>query len=50
MESSLRKRTTKREKFLDIMDETIPWDEWADLIKPHYPSCKRGRPPYDRRC
>lgn len=27
------------------MDEIIPWDEWVDFIKPHYPSGKRGRPP-----
>lgn len=45
MEYSLRKRTTKREEFLDIMDGIIPWDEWIDLIKPHYFSGKRGRPP-----
>lgn len=45
MEYSLRKRTTKREEFLDIMDEIIPWDEWVDLIKPHYFSGKRRRPP-----
>lgn len=45
MEYSLRKRTTKREEFLDIMDEIIPWDEWVELIKPHYYSGKRGRPP-----
>ena len=45
MEYSLRKRTTKREEFLDIMDEIVPWDEWVDLIKPHYFSSKRGRPP-----
>ena len=45
MEYSLRKRTTKREEFLDIMDEIIPWDEWVDLIRPYYFSGKRGRPP-----
>jgi IS5 family transposase len=45
MEYSLRKRTTKREEFLDIMNEIIPWDEWVDIIKPHYPSGRRGRPP-----
>ena len=26
-EYSLRKRKTKREEFLEIMDEIIPWDE-----------------------
>jgi IS5 family transposase len=27
------------------MDEIIPWEEWVDLIKPHYFIGKRGRPP-----
>ena len=40
-----RKRLTKREKFLEIMDDLIPWNEWIDLIVPHYPNGKRGRPP-----
>lgn len=26
-----RKRITKREEFLDIMEEIIPWEEWVDL-------------------
>ena len=45
MEYSQRKRVTRREEFLDIMDEIIPWEEWVSLIVPHYPSGKRGRPP-----
>lgn len=45
MEYSLRKRITKREEFLNIMEEIIPWAEWVELIRPHYPSGKRGRPP-----
>ena len=28
-EYSLRKRKTKREEFLDIMNEIIPWEEWV---------------------
>ena len=40
-----RKRKTKREEFLEIMDEIIPWDEWVSVIVPFYPSGKRGRPP-----
>ena len=27
------------------MDEIIPWDHWVNLIREHYPSDKRGRPP-----
>ena len=45
MEYSNRKHTTKREEFLDIMEEIIPWQEWVDYIAPHYPNGKRGRPP-----
>lgn len=39
-----RKRITKREEFLDIMEEIIPWDEWVKFVRPYYPSGKRGRP------
>jgi len=36
------KRTRKRE-FLDEMDRVVPWTE---LIEPHYPKGKTGRPPF----
>ena len=45
MEYSFRKKKTKREEFLEIMDEIIPWDEWVGVIEPYYPKGKRGRPP-----
>ena len=45
MECSFRKKKTKREEFLEIMEEIIPWDEWVGVIKPHYPKGERGRPP-----
>ena len=44
LEYSNRKRKTNREKFLDIMEEIIPWDEWVEFVAPYYPSGKRGRP------
>ena len=28
IEYSYRKKKTKREEFLKIMEEIIPWDEW----------------------
>jgi IS5 family transposase len=40
-----RKRKTKRDAFLEIMDEVIPWDEWECIVAPYYPNGKRGRPP-----
>ena len=45
IEYSSRKKKTKREEFLEIMDEIIPWDEWVGVIEPYYPKGKRGRPP-----
>ena len=40
IEYSFRKKKTKREEFLEIMDETIPWDEWVGVIEPYYPRGK----------
>lgn len=45
IEYGRRKRKTKREEFLRIMDDIIPWGEWVAYIIPHYPAGKRGRPP-----
>jgi len=45
IEYSMRKRKTRREEFLRIMNEIIPWDEWVGYIVPYYPDGKRGRPP-----
>lgn len=45
MEYANRKRKTKREEFLESMEEIIPWSYWINLIRPYYPSGKRGRPP-----
>ena len=45
IEYSFRKKKTKREEFLEIMDEIIPWAEWVGVIEPYYPKGKRGRPP-----
>lgn len=39
-----RKKSTRREEFLKAMDEIIPWEAWVEMIRPHYPSGKRGRP------
>lgn len=44
IEYSNRKRKTKREQFLEMMDGIIPWKQWVDIIKPFYPNNKRGRP------
>ena len=45
IEYTNRKRATKREVFLKRMDAIVPWDEWVEIVKPYYPSGKRGRRP-----
>lgn len=44
-EYASRKRTTRREEFLKVMESIIPWKDWVALIEPYYPTGKRGRPP-----
>ena len=38
------KKTRKRE-FLDEMERVVPWQALLELIEPHYPKGKTGRPP-----
>lgn len=45
MKYSNRKKKTKREEFLEIMEDIIPWDKWTNIVEPVYPKGKRGRPP-----
>ena len=45
IEYSGRKRKTRREAFLEIMEDMIPWSEWEALIQPLYFKGNRGRPP-----
>jgi IS5 family transposase len=45
LEYSMRRRITRRQEFLDMMDEVIAWDEWTGLIRPHYFNNTRGRRP-----
>ena len=47
IEYTNRRRTTKREAFLEKMDATLPWDAWVALVVPHYPAGKRGRKPVE---
>ena len=40
-----KSRTTRRETFLNAMDQVVPWSELVELIQPVYPASGRGRPP-----
>ena len=40
-----KKKKTRREKFLEEMNEVIPWAELIAVIKEHYPKAGNGRQP-----
>ncbi len=39
------RRPTKRDVFLQTMNEIVPWEQLCDVIRPHYPKGEGGRPP-----
>ena len=46
LEHDLKKRRTRREKFLAKMDRLIPWERLERRIEPFYAKAGRGRRPY----
>lgn len=45
IEFESKKRQTKKEIFLNAMEELIPWEEWLAVIEPYYPKAGKGRRP-----
>ena len=45
MEYAGKKRVTRRERFLGEMERVVPWSALLEVLEPHYPKGKRGRPP-----
>lgn len=45
-EYNVKKRKTRREKFLAQMEMLIPWKQFERKIQPHYPKNGQGRQPY----
>ncbi|WP_029000008.1 IS5 family transposase [Azohydromonas australica] len=39
------RRPTRRDVFLAMMEEIVPWQELCAVIEPHYPKAGSGRPP-----
>jgi IS5 family transposase len=39
------RRPTKRDVFLQTMNEIVPWAQLCEVIEPHYPKGEGGRPP-----
>lgn len=44
-EFSSKKRVTKKEAFLTVMEEVVPWKAIVERLEPYYPKGERGRPP-----
>jgi IS5 family transposase len=47
-EQTYAKKKTRRQRFLDEMEATVPWESFLALIQPVYykPTTKGGRPPF----
>ena len=45
-EYNLKKRKTRREKFLEQMDTLIPWKQLENKVRRHYAKEGNGRKPY----
>jgi IS5 family transposase len=44
-EYAMKKKVTRRERFLGDMEQVVPWGRLVEVIKPYYPTGERGRPP-----
>lgn len=40
-----KKKKTRREKFLEEMNQAIPWEELVQVVREHYPKAGNGRQP-----
>ena len=38
-------KKTRREQFLEEMEQVVPWADLEALVRPHYPKGENGRPP-----
>ena len=43
---ALSAKKTRKQVFLDQMDQVVPWAALVELIAPYYPEGKTGRPPF----
>jgi transposase, IS5 family len=43
---NLSTKKTRKQVFLEQMEQVVPWAELVELIAPYYPEGKTGRPPF----
>ena len=44
-EYAMKRKVTRRERFLGEMERVVPWQRLIGVIEPYYPRGERGRPP-----
>jgi IS5 family transposase len=44
---NLEVKKTRKRRFLEQMDQVVPWAALVELIAPYYPEGRTGRPPFD---
>lgn len=44
-EHAMKKKVTRRERFLAEMEKVVPWQRLMAVVEPHYFKGERGRPP-----
>jgi transposase, IS5 family len=43
---NLNAKKTRKQAFLEQMEQVVPWAALVELIAPYYPEGKTGRPPF----
>lgn len=38
-----RRRVSRRERFLEVMDATVPWAAWVEVVAAHYYADRPGK-------
>jgi IS5 family transposase len=46
-EYACKRKKTRREVFLEEMEQVVPWKVLLKMIEPHYPVAGRSRRPYE---
>jgi len=46
IEDELAQVVTSKQEFLRLMNDMIPWGEWARIVQPHYYAGERGNKPF----
>ncbi len=43
-----RRKRTRRDEFLNMINQIVPWAALCAVVEPHYPKRGNGRPPIGR--